>query len=218
VHGVMGTRAQRLSMAIAAAAWPQQPSDTLVRRTIAAVFRQRVYDRSLRQSLWDRFWYTVFELLGRLLNGVATSGATRPIVTALLIAIAVLVIVRIAMALTAGQLFARRDRMPGGPGRRVDPWNDAQRLAAESRYTDAAHALYAALLEGVAQREDLRLHPSKTVGDYLRELKRRSSTLMPTFRDFARLYEAVVYGLGFCDRDRYERLYALASGMLGRAR
>jgi hypothetical protein len=87
-------------------------------------------------------------------------------------------------------------------------------LAAAGQYTDAAHALYAALLEGVARREQLRLHPSKTAGDYLRELRRRSSQLVPTFRDFARLYEVVVYGLGSCDRDRYERLYVLATGML----
>lgn len=125
-----------------------------------------------------------------------------------------LLVTRIVFAFAAGTTFTRRRAARGVFGRRTDPWVDAQRLAKEGRYTDAAHALYAALLEGVARREDLRLDPSKTVGDYLRELRRRPSALVPTFRDFARLYEVVVYGLGFCDRERYERLYVLASGML----
>jgi hypothetical protein len=99
-------------------------------------------------------------------------------------------------------------------GLAADRWAEAQRLAAAGQYTEAAHALYAALLESIARGEELHLHPSKTVGDYARELRRRSSALLPRYRDFARSYEVVVYGLGICDQDRYERLYSLASGMV----
>lgn len=101
-----------------------------------------------------------------------------------------------------------------GAGGVADRWGEAQRLAAAGRYTEAAHALYAALLDSIARGEELRLHPSKTVGDYARDLRRRSSVLLPRFRDFARSYEVVVYGIGSCDQDRYERLYALATGMV----
>jgi hypothetical protein len=48
------------------------------------------------------------------------------------------------------------------------------------------------------------------VGDYARELRRNSSSLFSRYREFARSYETVVYGLGTCDRERWERLDALA--------
>jgi hypothetical protein len=128
--------------------------------------------------------------------------------------VAAFILTRIGIGVASGVSFARRHDTKGAFSWGRDPWTEAQRLATDGRYTDAAHALYAALLEGLARREDLRLDPSKTVGDYRRELRHRSSPFMPTFRDFARLYEVVVYGLGFCDRERYERLYVLASGML----
>ena len=95
-----------------------------------------------------------------------------------------------------------------------DPWLAAQALAAAGDYTGAAHALYAALLETVARRERLTLHPSRTVGDYVRDLRTRSSSLFGRFREFARSYETVVYGLGECDRERYERLHALATATI----
>jgi hypothetical protein len=192
----------------------QSPSTVAVRDTIASVFSQRAYDRSIGESLWDRFWNWVFELLNRVFEAVGTSRLTRPIVITILVILAILVLARIAIAIRAAALAEGQGRIRGHFARRTDPWAEAQRLAAAARYTDAAHALYAALLEGVARREDLRIHPSKTVGDYLRELRRRSSTLIPSFRDFARLYEVVVYGFGFCDRERYERLHALAVGMM----
>jgi hypothetical protein len=102
----------------------------------------------------------------------------------------------------------------GARGRARDPWVAAQELAAGGDFTSAAHALYLALLDALARRDQVRLHPSKTVGDYLRELRTRSSALLPTFRDFARLYERVIYGFRECDAERYARLHALASAMI----
>ncbi len=96
-----------------------------------------------------------------------------------------------------------------------DPWARAQQEAAAGRYTDAAHLLYQAILVALAGRERLRLHPSKTVGDYARELRARSSSAFPGYREFARLYETVVYGLQHCDRERWERLQALALAITG---
>jgi Domain of unknown function (DUF4129) len=96
-----------------------------------------------------------------------------------------------------------------------DPWALAQRLATAGNYTDAAHALYQGLLLALARRDHLRLHESKTVGDYARELRSRSSQRFTPFRDFARTYEVVVYGLGTCDRERYDRLQRLAEVITG---
>jgi hypothetical protein len=92
-----------------------------------------------------------------------------------------------------------------------DPWAAAQELSARGEFTEAAHALYAALLESAARQQQLRPHPSKTLGDYVRELRGRSSGLFTRFRDFARSYEVVIYGIGHCDEERYRRLYALAT-------
>jgi len=192
----------------------QQVTTTAARDTIAAVFAQRAYDRAIARSLWDRMWSYFWDQLSQMLNAISKSSATRPVAVMVLALLAVLAIVRIVIAIRSAEFDPSGSAARRFLRRRSDPWLEAQRLAGESRYTDAAHALYAALLEGVAQREDLRLHPSKTVGDYLRELRWRSSVLVPSFRDFARLYEVVVYGFGICDQERYERLYALASGML----
>ena len=102
----------------------------------------------------------------------------------------------------------------GEPGTARDPWATAQALAARGEFTAAAHSLYVALLESLAAREQVRLHPSKTIGDYLRELRARSSTVLPPVRDFARSYEMVAYGFRECDATRYERLHALAASVI----
>ena len=59
-----------------------------------------------------------------------------------------------------------------------------------------------------------RAHPSKTIGDYVRELRRASAkgsvgSLLNTFTDFARVYEVVVYRDGSCDANRYATLREL---------
>ena len=95
-----------------------------------------------------------------------------------------------------------------------DAWTLAQELAAEGDFTGAAHALYVALLGNLARRDLLRLHPSKTIGDYLRELRRRPTAPFDAVREFARTYELVAYGLRPCAADRYARLHTLAARAL----
>ena len=62
----------------------------------------------------------------------------------------------------------------------------------------------------------VRLHASKTVGDYARELRERSSSTLGRFRDFGRSYESVIYGGLPCDQSRFETLRALAAPVVGR--
>lgn len=132
--------------------------------------------------------------------------------------IVLLVVLAALVALAAYQSWRRRDRSVAGlrlttsgrAGRARDPWLAAQELAAGGNFTDAAHALYRALLELGARRGELRLHPSKTAGDYVRELRARSSRMLQRFREFARAYDTVIYGIGSCDRERYERLRTIA--------
>ena len=199
---------------------PQADSlhDQALRDTIAEVFRQPAYDRGLRETVLERILAWIGEMWRRLTGGIEQS---RELQWA---ALAVLVLALLAIAARALFLAhaTRLERAEGGRtgGARVaygagDPWSQAQALAAAGRFTEAAHALYAAILDALARRERVRLHPSKTVGDYGRELRRRSSALFPRYRDFARLYEVVVYGLGTCDEVRYQRLHALATEIVG---
>ena len=96
----------------------------------------------------------------------------------------------------------------------------AQRLAAEGQFTDAAHALYLALVTSAARRGLLAVHESKTTGDYLRELRRAArgpgarritDGELTGWRDFIRAYETVIYGVGTCDDAQYGTLRRLAT-------
>jgi hypothetical protein len=188
----------------------------VIRDTVEAVFSGRAFNTT---SLFARFWSWLLDRLGRLfslLDPLWDEVRGSPPLTWLLIGLlAVLLAVVLAHAV---RVWSRGRQARGtGPGwgeatrrRRGDPWQLAQTESARGNYTEAAHALYQALLEAAARREELRLHPSKTVGDYVRELRSRSSALFGRFRDFARSYETVIYGIGHCDRERYERLLSLA--------
>lgn len=185
-----------------------------------AVFRQAQYAR--RKPSW------LGRMIGRFLDWLADklhfaneARTASPVAYWTVIGLALLV-----LAAIVGRLwwvgYQRRKRgidarpAPGaaraGYGR--DPWGAAQQFAAEGDFTAAAHALYAALLSAIARRGMIRLHPSKTAGDYVRELRARSAPAFTGFRDFARAYEFVVYGSGVCDQERYERLQALALPMV----
>lgn len=192
--------------------------DGALRDTIAAVFDQRAYDRGLRETVLDRILTWFRDAWRRLTDGIGGSQELQWIALAVFI-LAVVAVAARAIYLAHTSRIARAEGAPDRAARYVkgagDPWVQAQALASAGQFTEAAHALYAAILDAIARRERVRLHPSKTVGDYGRELRRRSSSLFPTYRDFARLYEVVVYGIGTCDEARYQRLHALATEIVG---
>lgn len=196
---------------------PGQLPDSLIRSVTDSVFRQSAYNR---YSPWDRFTGWLGEQLARLFASIL------PFFRAMhrspvLYWTVIVVLAAVLGALVGRALYLWYLRSTYGAralpwevagyrrsGR--DPWLVAQELAARGEYTDAAHALYAALLEAAARRREVRLHPSKTVGDYVRELRQRSSASFGRFREFARSYETVIYGIGTCDEERFVRLRALA--------
>ncbi|HJR63496.1 MAG TPA: DUF4129 domain-containing protein [Gemmatimonadaceae bacterium] len=190
--------------------------EQVIRDTVDAVFSGRVFNST---SLFERFWSWLLDRLGRLfslLDPLWDEVRGSPPVTWLLIGLlAVLLVLVLAQAFRTWSRGRESRRAGFGWGdaalrRRGDPWQMALSESARGNYTEAAHALYQALLEAAARREEVRLHPSKTVGDYVRELRARSSALFGRFREFARSYETVIYGIGYCDRERYERLLSLA--------
>lgn len=194
----------------------EQIPEATIHRTVEAIFRSTAYNRT---SLWDRLWGWAREMLGRFFAWISPAfhvlRHSPPLYWAVIITLGIL-----AAAVVARWLFlwrAHTARVAAGEGweqlvsgARGDAWAAAQQLAARGNYTAAAHALYAALLDAGAQRHQLRLHPSKTAGDYVREVRRRSPPTFAGFRDFARAYDFVIYGLGECTLERYELLHALA--------
>ncbi|GEM_PF-309712 len=191
----------------------QSVSADSIRKAITTVFARREYDRTIASTLWGRIVNAALSLLRDLLQSIRHAGPVQKGALVVLMVVLVAVIARLAiLSNAAGVAFRRAGTFGfGGP---QDAWAEAQRLAHAGQYTDAAHALYRGLLDDMARRDLIQLHYSKTVGDYGRDLRRRSSGLTPHYRDFARTYETVVYGLGTCDRERYERLYALATGIV----
>jgi len=188
--------------------------DAVVRDTISAVLEQGDYaalSRLARLLNWigDR----LLELLQWLFRAGRASGQfSWPLTITILV-----LVVALAARLLLGWRWRRADAAAvevdelRSSLRGQDPWQAAEAFAARGDFTAAAHALYLALLEAGARRGELRIHPSKTVGDYVRELRARSSAMLTRFRDFGRSYERVVYGHGQCDRQRYEGLLALAT-------
>jgi hypothetical protein len=99
-----------------------------------------------------------------------------------------------------------------------DPFVVAERLAAEGHFEEAAHALYHGVLLALSRSERLRLDPSKTSGDYARELRARGAASYQPFRAFARRFDVAVFGHGGCDLQLIEDLRALARPFTAKAR
>lgn len=197
-------------------------TDETIRDTVAAIVRHAGFDRSFRQTAWQRFLEWLRELFEPLTRALDRSTVLQRTALYLVILLAIAIVARAVVLARAARVARAEERTGrggrGGDGRFADPWLEAQRLASLGDHTAAAHAAYAAVLGALSRRARIRLHPSKTVGDYARDLRRVQSPLAPSYREFARLYEVVIYGVGTCDADRWERLRVLATELVGRER
>jgi len=204
-------------MLLAQIATRQLPASA-IHDTVAAIARGIDYRRSLRQSLLDRFFLWLGELISHLLRFIRHSPMSRPFGYAVIALIVLGVAARLLIAAQA------RDETRGPLRRRTrasgteDPFAVADRLAAEGRVEEAAHALYHGVLLALARRERLRLDPSKTSGDYARELRARGSASYQPFRAFGRRFDIAVFGHGGCDARLIDDLRALAQPLTARAR
>jgi hypothetical protein len=187
-----------------------------VRDTIAGVFAGDAYNRSARQTIGGY----LLEAFGRLLNSIFRALNSSPEARSFALwagfGLLALIVGRVLyVAITDERRSARRSdgRATGVAGESA--WVAAQRAAAAGDYTQAAHWLYAALLQSLAQRERLPLHSSKTAGDYARDLRARSSPSWSPFRKFVQAFEFVAYGRRECNREEFERLRALAEPVMG---
>ncbi len=186
---------------------PQDPSTwpaRAVHDTIAAISQRPEFRRGLGESLLQRAmqlfsrWYNAFMELFR------GSETARVVLWSLVALLVLLLIARIVIGIREGE--RRKRGLPAHRSTSVDPWGDAERLSSTGSYTEAAHALFAALLMACAARGELRIHSSKTTGDYLRELRRRSAPSVGGFARFRARYDRIIYGDRSCDAEGYAAL------------
>lgn len=194
---------QQVPASGAVTVWPR----VSIHDTVAAVVKQSPYHREIARSLFDRVMEWLGEMLMRLfqtLGGVPHGRVIATIAAAVVVALAVARVVYAARLRTtpadSGVLGTRRAGTAG------DPLQSAEDLAAAGQFAEAAHALYRATLGMLAARGQIRLHASKTSGDYVRELRRRSAAAQVPFGRFGRLYDRIMYGRGTCDAAQYQAL------------
>jgi hypothetical protein len=193
----------------AGARWPAQA----VHDTVAAIMRDAAYRRSLRESIFDRWLSWIAGIIRQFMSGVRESPSLRYT----LLAAGALIVVTIAARIIVGRRTQSAAAARDIAARRVirgDPLAEAERAAADGRYTDAAHALYQAVIDSLARGSRLRIHRSKTSGDYARELRGVGSPAYATFRSFGRLFDRIIFGRGACDEGGYRELLELARPLI----
>ena len=187
--------------------------------SVASIIRQTPYHRDVQRTLFDRIVRWIIELIDRIFASVRGVPYGREVAIGAALLLAILVIGRIVYA---GRLRAQADeelaRSEIDTRTATDPWRDTERLAAAGQYTEAAHALYRAVIVALASRKLVRAHSSKTSGDYARELRRRAGAAETPFRRFGARYHRIIYGTGMCDGGNYHALRDEAASVLAATR
>lgn len=197
-----------LQQSAAPAPWPA----AAVHDSVNAIANNSVYARTVGTALWSRAFLLLADLWQFLASSLHDSAIFRAVIVTLLVALGVLVVLRLSIAARARDDV--RDANRGGDrANAADPWALAESLATAGRFTDAAHALCAALLSSFAARGDVRLHASKTTGDYARELRQRQATASVPFSAFRRDYDRIIYGARECSAAEYAALERAALPM-----
>src|SRR4051812_45843777 len=125
--------------------WPP----AAVHDTVEAVIRGAAFRRSLQASVAERLLQWLSEWMSRLSDLLRGAPSARTIALGVAAVLVLVVVVRLIVA--AGARDA--DALATSAGRRgataEDPWSEADRMVAEGRYEEAAHALYRGVLSGL---------------------------------------------------------------------
>lgn len=198
----------------------QLPSwtDAIVRDTIAAIVKQRGYQRDLGQSAVSKILAWIWEKIQQFLEMLRGVPHGREIALALLVLGILLVVARVVIGIRAEQNAGRVVARGQSVANRNISLAEAERLAEAGDYTAAAHVLFSALLAAGAARGEFRVHPSKTTGDYVRDLRRKRGAWLSPFQSFRSRYDRVIYGDMICTAADYSALLGDARNMLARER
>jgi len=186
----------------------EQWSASAVHDTVGALLQDAAYHRSFWSSVGGRILLEAGRLLMKILSALSHIPGGRATVLTILAVIILLILARLFLAAEWSDELLFRRRRAGVIASRTDPWIEAERLAAAGDFMGASHALYQAVIRRLAGSERLRVHASKTSGDYVRELRRRGSPATSSFQRFGRRFDRVVFGKGVCTEDDYAALRA----------
>jgi hypothetical protein len=181
-----------------------------VHDTVRAAARELSDRRSLAESILERLSFWLGDVIAWLRERLGFSPVSRTVGLSIVAIIVLLLVVRLLVAAHARDDRRRVSARRGRNGANEEPFAAADQLAAQGRFEEAAHALYRGVLLSLARRDRLRLDPSKTSGDYARELRARGASSLPSFRAFARRFDVAVYGHGQCDAELIADLRRLA--------
>lgn len=182
-----------------------------IRDTVARIVTESGYRRSITTTLLSRFWDWFTRTLGDLFREATQSRGTY-VVSLTLIALALGVWIARAVIVARARRHAASQRAQVVTA--LEQLAQARALAAQGAFVDAAHTLHAAIVTRLVEERRVRRHPSKTIGDYSRELRATSDTAAVPYRAFGQLYDIIAYGDGLCDEARFARLEALAAPLL----
>ncbi|MDB4912996.1 MAG: hypothetical protein JWM95_640 [Gemmatimonadetes bacterium] len=178
--------------------------------TVQAVLRDPAFHRSVRNSIADRLLIWLLDWLDRLGKAVEHLPSGRDIGLGIVALLVLFLVARLLMVRGA----ERESRQATGTRRRSasqeDPWQAAELLAGAGRYEEAAHALYRGVILSLGRVDRIHLDPSRTSGDYARELRRRGSSSVAPFRAFTRRFDVAVYGHGGATAEAIEDLRQLS--------
>lgn len=192
------------------ARWPA----TAIHDTVAAIVQQDAYQQRLTRSLANRFLAWLADRLSalfELITGTQNARTITLIATALLVTALVL---RVILAARYERSAPRSVRRGQHVAHSLPTLDEARRLAGEGRYADAMHVLYAAILEALSQQRVIRLHSSKTGGDFTRELRGRGHPAHEAFRMFVRRLDRLFYGYDVVDAAAFDALWGDAERVL----
>ena len=183
-------------------------SAAAVHDTVGALLRDAGYHRSFWSSVAGRALLELGRFVIWLLNAMRGIPGGRATVLTIIVAIIVLVAARVLLAGEWGDELLSRRKGAAQRTARIDPWTEAERLAASGDYLEAAHSLYQAVLRRIGATERIRVHASKTAGDYARDLRRRGSPAATPFLRFGRRFDRIVFGKGECTAEDFAALRA----------
>jgi hypothetical protein len=160
----------------------------------------------LRRSLLGRALAYLVDRFADLLELARGSRDFRLVAIASVVVIVLAIAGRVLISRQLDIAGRRPGRSHGAAGERRDYWILANELAAAGDHIGACHALYAAIVDTLVRRGEVKFHSSKTAGDYARELRRRGSPAFQSFLAFARQFDRVVYGRVTVDGDDFASL------------
>ena len=174
--------------------------------TVTVLLEDAAYKRSIWSSIAGRLLAELGRFVMWVIEAVRGIPGGKATILTIIAVVLLLVLGRLFLASEWGEETLMRRRPGGTRATRMDPWTEAESLAAAGDYMGAAHALYQAVLRRLADHERIRIHSSKTSGDYARDLRRRGSPLAAGFQAFGRRFDRVVFGAGVCTAEDFAAL------------